>query len=93
MLADYPGCGAPRTEERKSFPALRGVGPEFDSGSGTFHAHTLPSRALSVKRPPFCAHDIGCCWRASMKIKGSLVQTLPALFDMVLKACLCWAAF
>ncbi len=35
------------------FPALRGVGPEFEAGSGDFHARTLPDGALRVKRPAF----------------------------------------
>ena len=40
--------------DRKSLLALRGVGPEFEAGSGSFHARTLPDRALRVKLPPFC---------------------------------------
>ena len=33
--------------------ALRGVGPEFEAGSGSFHARTLADRALRVKHPGF----------------------------------------
>ena len=40
--------------DRKSLLALRGVGPEFEAGSGSFHARPLPDRALRVKLPPFC---------------------------------------
>jgi hypothetical protein len=39
--------------DRKSLSALRGVGSEFEAGSGDFHAQTLPDRALRVKRPAF----------------------------------------
>ena len=39
--------------DRKSLLALRGVGPEFEAGSGSFHARTLPDRALRVKSPAF----------------------------------------
>jgi hypothetical protein len=31
------------------FPALRGVGPEFEAGSGAFRAQMLPDHALRVK--------------------------------------------
>jgi len=40
--------------DRKSLLALRGVGPEFEAGSGSFHARPLLDRALRVKLPPFC---------------------------------------
>ena len=43
------GC----TVDRKSLSALRGVGPEFEAGSGSFYARTLPDGALRVKCPAF----------------------------------------
>ena len=38
--------------DRKSLSALRGVGPEFEAGSGCFHAQMVLDRGLRVKRPP-----------------------------------------
>jgi hypothetical protein len=36
---------------RNRFSALRGICPEFEAGSGDFHARTLPDGAFRVKRP------------------------------------------
>jgi len=35
------------------FPALRGAGPEFEAGSGDFHARSAQDGALRVKRSAF----------------------------------------
>ena len=48
-----PVFGRGTTADRKSLSALRGVGPEFEAGSGCFHARTLSDRALRVKRTLF----------------------------------------
>ena len=39
---------------RNRFPAFRGVGPEFEAGSGDFHARSAPDGALRVKCSAFC---------------------------------------
>ena len=38
---------------RNRFPAFRGVGPEFEAGSGDFPARSAPDGALRVKRSAF----------------------------------------
>jgi len=45
--------GTPARADRKLLSALRGVGPEFEAGSGDFHARTLANRGLRVKLPSF----------------------------------------
>ena len=37
----------------KLLSALRGVGPEFEAGSGDFHARPLPDRGLRVRQHYF----------------------------------------
>ena len=51
-LSDFRGKTV--VHDRKSLSALRGVGPEFEAGSGDFHARMLPDRALRVNLALFC---------------------------------------
>jgi len=43
--------------EWNSLSALRSVGPEFEAGSGYFHAQMVPDRGFRVKPPPFEGDD------------------------------------
>ena len=62
---------------RNRFPAFRGVGPEFEAGSGDFHARSAPDGALRVKCSAFCDarrvshHEMPALARGRLEMRAS----------------------